>query len=199
VADTTPVPANTDPEILRQAQTGDEAAFGVLMRTHYEQVFRLVHAIMRNEHDSRDVCQEVWLTIWKHLPKFRGDAKFTTWIHPIAVRRAIDHLRKRRRWYDRFLPFSVEADTNADAVESAPEPSTTDDARQQTESAERITRLRRVLDSLPPKLRAVLALREVEGLSYEEIAKVTAIPTGTVMSRLYHARRLLAQKLKDQP
>ena len=150
---------------------------------------------MRHEHDARDVSQEVWLTIWKKLPGFRGDAKFTTWLHPIAVRRAIDHLRKRRRWYDRFLPFSTEDES----VESAPEPVTTDDARQQAEDTERAVRLRRILDGLPPKLRAVLALREVEGLSYEEIAKVTAVPTGTVMSRLYHARRLLAQKLKDHP
>lgn len=165
------------------------------MRAHYEHVFRLVYAILRNEHDARDVCQEVWLKIWKQLPGFRGDAKFTTWIHPIAVRRAIDHLRKRRRWYDRLLPFNVGDGT----VESVPEPVTTDDARQQAEGSERAARLKRILDSLPPKLRATLALRELEGLSYEEIAKATGVPTGTVMSRLYHARRQLAQKSKDQP
>jgi RNA polymerase sigma-70 factor (ECF subfamily) len=193
VADSTPLSTPTDPEILRRAKAGDEAAFGILMRSHYEQVFRLIHAIVRNEHDARDVCQEVWLSIWKQLPRFRGDAKFTTWVHPIAVRRSIDHLRKRQRWYDRFLPFSVSDDT----VESAPEPATQEDARQEAEGTERSAYLRKILDSLPPKLRAVLALRELEGLSYEEIAKVTAVPTGTVMSRLYHARRLLAQKLKD--
>jgi RNA polymerase sigma-70 factor (ECF subfamily) len=193
VAESTSI--TTDPDILRRAQAGDEAAFGVVMREYYAHVFRLVHAIVRNEHDSRDVCQEVWLTIWKRLPQFRGDAKFTTWIHPIAVRRAIDHLRKRQRWYHRFLPFGVDDDT----VESAPEPVTTDDARQKAEGNERLARLRQVLDSLPPKLRAALALREVEGLSYEEIAKATGVPTGTVMSRLYHARRLLTQKLKEHP
>jgi RNA polymerase sigma-70 factor (ECF subfamily) len=184
-----------DPEVLRRAQTGDEAAFGSLMRAHYEPVFRLVYSIVRHEHDARDVCQEVWLTVWKQLPGFRGDAKFSTWLHPIAVRRSLDHLRKRRRWYDRFLPFS----TGHDTVASAPEPVTTDDARSKSEGAERTAELRRVLDSLPPKLRAVLALREVQGLSYEEIARATGIPAGTVMSRLYHARRLLAQKLKEHP
>ena len=109
------------------------------------------------------------------------------------MRRSIDHLRKRQRWYNRFLPFSVDNDT----VESAPEPATNEDARQEAEGNDRSAYLRKILDGLPPKLRAVLALRELEGLSYEEIAKVTAVPTGTVMSRLYHARRLLAQKLKD--
>ena len=192
VSEPTPTPATIEPELLRRAQTGDEAAFGTIMRAHYGRIFRLVYAMVRNEHDARDVCQEVWLTVWRQLPGFRGDAKFTTWLHPIATRRALDHLRKRRRWYDRFLPFSAAGSE----IASVPEPAATDDARQSAEAADHTARLRQALDSLPPKLRAALALREVEGLSYEEIAQATGIPTGTVMSRLYHARRLLAQKLK---
>jgi RNA polymerase sigma-70 factor (ECF subfamily) len=181
-----------DPDLLRRAQSGDEAAFGVVMRTYYDRSFRLVYSIVGNEADARDVCQEVWLTVWKQLSGFRGGAKFSTWLHPIAVRRAIDHLRKRRRWYDRFLPFSV----GDDSVESVPEPATTTDARQEADANEDVQRLRQALETLPPKHRAVLALREVEGLSYEEIAATIGVPTGTVMSRLYHARRMLAQKLK---
>lgn len=183
------------PEILRQAQSGNEAAFGVLMRDHYERIFRVVYAIVRHDADARDVCQEVWLTVWKELPKFRGESKFTTWLHPIATRRALDHLRRRRRWFDRFLPFGYEG-TDAGQV---PEPATTDDAGKQAEGAERRTEIQAALAALPPKLRAVLALREVEGLSYEEIAQAVSVPTGTVMSRLYHARRLLAQKLGAKP
>jgi len=196
VPEPTPATPELDPAVLRRAQAGEAVAFGIVMRTHYEQVFRLVYAIVRNEHDARDVCQEVWLTVWKQLSGFRGEARFTTWLHPIAVRRAVDHLRKRRRWFDRFLPFSADTD---DSVESAPEPVTTTDARQETDQTERVTLVRRAIDALPPKLRAVLAMREVQGLSYEEIARATGIPTGTVMSRLYHARRALAQKLKDLP
>ncbi|MBI3885414.1 MAG: sigma-70 family RNA polymerase sigma factor [Opitutae bacterium] len=191
----TPPSAEVDPALLGRARAGDEAAFGAIMRAHYERTFRLVYAIVRHEHDARDVCQEVWLTVWRELPNFRGDAQFTTWLHPIATRRSLDHLRKRRRWFDRFLPIAV----GDDAVESAPEPAAPDDTRGASERTDRLAQLRRVLDSLPPKLRVVLALREVEGLSYDEIARATSIPTGTVMSRLYHARRLLAQKLKDLP
>ncbi|MDB6165132.1 MAG: sigE 2 [Lacunisphaera sp.] len=189
--------ASADPDraLLQRAQAGDQDSFGQLMRAHYEPVFRLVYAIIRNEHDARDVCQEVWLTVWKQLPGFRGEAKFTTWLHPIATRRAVDHLRKRRRWYDRFIPFTTDDAT----VESAPEPVTTADARDEAEQGERSAQLRRVLDTLPPKLRAVLALREVQGLSYDEIARATGVPAGTVMSRLYHARRLLAQKPGTKP
>ena len=195
MAEASPSTADVDPELMRRARAGEEAAFGTIMKAHYEPVFRLVYSIVRNEHDARDVCQEVWLIVWKQLGGFRGDAKFTTWLHPIAVRRAVDHLRKRRRWYDRFLPFS----TGDESVESVPEPVSTADHRADTEQAERSAQLRRAIDALPPKLRAVLALREIQGLSYDEIARATGIPVGTVMSRLYHARRQLAQKLKDQP
>ena len=182
-----------DPDLLRRAQAGDEAAFGVIMRAHYERTFRLVCAILHNEADARDVCQEVWLTVWKQLATFRADSRFSTWLHPIATRRALDHLRKRRRWFDRFLPF----DTGEDNAVEVPEPATTDDARGQAEGNETVARVRAALANLPPKHRAVLALRELEGLSYEEIAAAVGIPAGTVMSRLHHARRLLAEKLKD--
>ncbi len=187
---TDPSPA-IDADLLRRAQSGDEAAFGTIMRQHYEKTFRLVFAIVRHEADARDVCQEVWLTIWRELPRFRGDAKFSTWLHPIATRRALDHLRKRRRWFDRCLPFNPDDK----AITAAPETVTAEDASRLAAGADRAAQLRAALDSLPPKMRAVLALREIEGLSYEEIAQATSIPTGTVMSRLYHARRLLAQKL----
>jgi RNA polymerase sigma-70 factor, ECF subfamily len=187
---------STPAALLQRAQRGDEAAFGAIMREHYAAIFRVVVSVVRNEHDARDICQEVWLTVWREIPKFRGDAKFTTWVHPIAVRKSLDHLRKRRRWFDRFLPFSQSPD---DEHPTAPEPSTESTGRDEAEGNERAERLHRALDALPPKHRTVLALRELQGLSYEEIAAATSVPTGTVMSRLYHARRLLAQKLKETP
>lgn len=191
-----PSPANS-PELIARARAGDQEAFGKLMRAHYEPVFRVVFGIVRNEHDARDVSQEVWVKVWRELPNFRGDAKFTTWVHPIAVRKSLDHLRKRRRWFDRFLPIAGgDDDATPEAVVVA-EPATDATARDEAEGGERREQLRRALDALPPKHRAVLALRELQGLSYEEIATATALPVGTVMSRLYHARRQLAQKLQD--
>lgn len=187
-------PLNPDAGLLRRAQSGDEAAFGEIVQSSYEYVFRLVVSIVRNEHDARDVCQEIWLVVWRNLGKFRGDSKFSTWLHPIAVRRSIDHLRKRRRWFDRFVPFGGDEDEPG-----APEPVETADPRQEMESVERDDRFERALSTLPPKHKTVLALREIQGLSYDEIAKAMKCRPGTVMSRLYHARRLLAQKLKDMP
>jgi RNA polymerase sigma-70 factor (ECF subfamily) len=189
-------------ELVRRAQAGDEAAFGDLVRAHYESAFRTALSILRHEHDARDVVQDVWVVVWKKLPAFRGDAKFSTWLHPIIVRRSLDHLRKRRRWFDRFLPFQSEGDDPADAVvrvSTAAEPATEETPRDELEKSEKNLRFERALASLPPKHRTVLALREIQGLSYEEIARAMKCKTGTVMSRLFHARRLLLRKLKDLP
>lgn len=185
---------SNEPELLQRARGGDQQAFGELMRAHHESVFRLVYAVVRREHDARDISQEVWLAVWQQLAGFRGDAQFSTWLHAIAVRRAVDALRKRRRWYDRFLPIAVDDDT----IESAPEPEDAADPREGAEQTERKVALDAALNSLSPKLRAVVALREIQGLSYDEIAQATGIPAGTVMSRLFHARRLLARKLGEK-
>lgn len=183
--------------LIARARTGDQDAFGELMQRHYALTFRLTHAIVRNEHDARDLCQDIWLKVWQDLPSFRGDATFTTWLHPIATRQAIDHLRKRRRWFDRFLPFlrndEFTSDTSAHAFVA---PDDTRDALQQAEASERYER---ALATLPPHHRAALALRELQGLAYEDIARALGCPVGTVMSRLHTARRLLAQKLKSDP
>ena len=184
---------------MRRAQTGDEDAFGALVRANYERVFRTVVGILRDEHEARDVCQEVWIAVWKNLATFRGEAQFSTWVHPTAVRRAIDALRRRQKWLHRFLPFLAERD---ESVAAGPEPMATEgDPRQENERAERMEHFERALAALPEKHRAVLVLREVEGRSYEEIARALDCRPGTVMSRLFNARRLLVQKLKlgEQP
>jgi RNA polymerase sigma-70 factor (ECF subfamily) len=188
-----------EPELLQRARAGDEDAFGEIVRAYYERVFRTVVGVVRDEHEARDVCQDVWIAVWKNLGTFRGDAKFSTWLHPIAVRRAIDSQRRRKKWLHRFLPFLAERDAE---VESAPEPAATEaeaDPRGATEGVERKERFERALAALPEKHRTVLVLREVEGMSYEEIAQTLDCRPGTVMSRLFNARRLLAQKLENLP
>lgn len=194
----TPDTANVEleAELIRRAQAGDEAAFGDIVRNHYEPVFRRVASILRNEHDARDVSQEIWVAVWRTLKDYRAEAKFSTWLYAIATRRAIDHLRKRQRWFSRFLPFlgnSENAEMTIEPPSPAPGP------RDQLEAKERDDRFERAIASLPPKLRAVLAMREIEGLSYEEIAGTLDCRPGTVMSRLFNARRLLAHKLGDLP
>ena len=205
MSDAIEITPEVERELVQRAQSGNEDAFGTLMRNHYEPVFRLVNSMLRDEHSARDVCQEIWLTVWKNIGAFRGEAKFSTWVHPIATRRAIDHLRSRKRWFNRFIPFLSDASSTSDAdsggnrVDAAPEAVAASDPRQDLEHQERNARFERAISALPPKHRAVLALREVQGLSYDEIATNLGIARGTVMSRLFHARRLLVQKLGDQP
>lgn len=201
----TEISPEAERDLVRKAQAGGEDAFGTLMRLHYEPVFRHVQAMLRDEHSARDVCQEIWLTVWKNVGAFRGDAKFSTWLYPIATRRAIDHLRSRKRWFNRFIPFLTDtagtndADSGGDRVDAAPEAVAGSDPRQEIERSEGNARFERAIDALPPKHRVVLALREIQGLSYDEIAAQTGLARGTVMSRLFHARRMLVQKLGDQP
>jgi RNA polymerase sigma-70 factor (ECF subfamily) len=190
-----PLSPESERELLQRAQAGNEEAFGTLMRHHYEPTFRHVQAMIRDEHAARDVCQEIWLTVWNKLKDFRGEAKFSTWVYPIATRRAIDHLRSKQRWTKRFLPFLSGEDDEEHGGARTPEAVAESDPRADLEKVERNARFERALASLPPKHRGVLALREVQGLSYDEIAENLGIARGTVMSRLFHARRLLAQKL----
>jgi RNA polymerase sigma-70 factor (ECF subfamily) len=190
-----PDPIAAELESVRRAQAGDEAAFGEIVRSHYERIYRRVFAITRNEHDARDICQEIWVSIWRSLSDFRGEAQFSTWLYAIATRRAIDHLRKRRRWFERFVPFL----TSEDSGETLEPPSGDPGPREQAEHREGNLRFERAIAALPPKYQAVIALREVEGLSYEEIARTLKCRPGTVMSRLFTARRLLAQTLEDLP
>jgi RNA polymerase sigma-70 factor (ECF subfamily) len=182
-------------ELIRRAQSGDEEAFGEIVREHYDRLFRRVVAITRNEHDARDICQEIWVTVWRRLKDYRGEAKFSTWLYSVATRRALDHLRKRRRWFSRFLPFLESEDTGAVIEPVSPEPI----APEQLEHAEQKARFERAIAALPPKHRAVIVLREIEGLSYEEIAETLGCRQGTVMSRLFTARRLLAQNFEESP
>lgn len=186
---------NSEPELLRRARAGDEAAFGEIVRLHYERIYRHVVAMARNEHDAQDICQEIWIVVWRNLKSYREDSKLSTWLYSIATRRAIDHLRQRRRWYERFLPFlsRPESSERIDPVSLAANP------REGLERRERHARFEQAVEALPPKQKAVLTLREIDGFSYEEIAHILHCRTGTVMSRLFNARRLLAQKLKDLP
>jgi len=190
--------ADAESDLIARARNGEAQAFGLLMQSHHEGVFRRVFSIVRNHEDARDLCQDIWFSAWKQLGSFRGEARFATWMFTLATRRAIDHVRKRRRWFDRFLSFSRNDGDSTTAQEMEfPDPGP--GPSEHVEEHERAERLEKALAGLPAVPRAVLAMRELEGLSYAEIAATLNCPVGTVMSRLHHARRLLLKQLKDLP
>jgi RNA polymerase sigma-70 factor (ECF subfamily) len=175
-------------ELVERAARGDRQAFERLVASHVPQVWKVVYRILRHREDAEDVVQEVFLTAFRSLPSFRGDSKLSTWLHHIAVTRALNHLdrasEKARRASEPLqddeedgvaAPIATLADTSATPLQAL-------------ESKELMRRLAECLAKLPPAWRAVLALRDAESRSYEEIAAILAIALGTVRSRLARAR-----------
>src|SRR5262249_55540066 len=171
---------DSDLNLVRAAQRGDRNAFRALVERHQRGVFGVALGMLRNPEDARDACQEVFLRAHRRLAGYAGDAAFFTWLYRIAVNTCIDELRRRRadlRELDDSLPTS-DPDPADEVI--------TRELRQEIGAA---------LEQLSAPHRTVLILREVEGLSYDEIASVVGCPKGTVMSRLFHARRRMQQIL----
>jgi RNA polymerase sigma-70 factor (ECF subfamily) len=177
-----PEPEPIDDVLVRRARDGDRAAFDRLVGLHLPRVWGVVFRIVRNREDAEDVVQEVFLTAHRSIAEFRGDAAFSTWLHRIAVTRALNHL-------DRASVRIAKASASIDD-EDAPEiaAAATDTPLRALESKELLRRLAACLEKLPAAWRAVVALRDAEELPYEEIARVLGIELGTVRSRLARAR-----------
>jgi RNA polymerase sigma-70 factor (ECF subfamily) len=180
-----------DRALVERATRGDREAFGWLVRRHQDRIFNVAYQVVRNRDDALDVAQEAFVRAFASLPTFKGEASFTTWIHRIAVNLAIDCLRRRRRGDPQDYDDSRAAPEDGEIGASAPENPETALGSRQVRAL-----LARGLEQLPPVHRAVLVLREIEGLSYEEIAQAVDCSLGTVMSRLFYARRKLRKVLQ---
>ncbi|MGJ3243279.1 MAG: RNA polymerase sigma factor [Opitutales bacterium] len=188
---------DADEDTLDRARRGDTAAFRQLVRRHHERLYRTLYGLLRDASLTEEVEQAVWVKVWQKLPAFRGEAAFTTWLHRIAIRAAWDAVRRKRR-RDPEVPLVTEADRRADPDRTPNEP---DDPGSRPDRVADRSEFRRAfaaaLDTLSAKHRLPLVLRDVEGLSYQAIAQKLGIRPGTVMSRLFHARRQLQRQLKD--
>jgi RNA polymerase sigma-70 factor (ECF subfamily) len=177
---------------VRELQAGSEEAFTALLKAYQNPVFNLVAHIVENDSDAADVLQDVFLKVFRGIHHFHGDSSLKTWIYRIAVHEASNH---RRSWIRRHRrePFSLEERTTQPAVSRAEDRSET--PYQAFEQLERQTLVKRALASLAQPYRTVVVLREIEGLSYEEIANVVGVAEGTVKSRLMRGRELLRHKI----
>jgi RNA polymerase sigma-70 factor (ECF subfamily) len=165
-----------DEALVRRAKAGDREAFGGLVDRFQAPVYRVVRGILSDPADAEDVAQEAFLRAYESLPKFRGESGFFTWLYRIAVNEAL-RARKRRSF------ARIEAVPEAEA----PRPETPD------EDGPSPAALERLLGKLSDEFRAIVVLRDLEGLSYQEIAETLEIPMGTVESRLFRARRDLRE------
>ncbi len=174
-------------ELFRAAAAGDEDAFSRLVRLHEKKVYHLALRICGDPEDAADVAQEAFLSAWKGLPAFRGEAGFSTWLYRLTSNAAIDHLRRTRRQRGET---SLDGDgQRIDAVDAAPSP------QARTEAAELREAVLAGFAQLSDAHRQALALREVQELSYEEIAAVLQVDLGTVKSRISRARSALRKIL----
>ena len=169
-----------DAQWVALAQQGDTAAFGALVRMHQDRIYRHLLNLTGSREEALELAQEVFIKAWEGLPQWRPDAQFHTWLYRIASNAALDVLRRRK--LAAFVPLEDEHD------EPAPQPG----PQEQLQATQGIRALDAALARLAPEHREIVLLREVEGLSYDELATTLRIDPGTVKSRLARARAALA-------
>lgn len=182
-----------DPQLVKRVQAGDRYAFDLLVRKYQYRIAALVRRYVRDEAEAEDVVQESFIRAWRALPQFRGDAQFYTWLYRIAVNTAKNHLTHLGR-------RPVTEDIDDDQASAVREAGAMRDLATPEHEALRGEMERLVLaavDGLAPELRQALTLREVEGLSYEEIAERMQCPIGTVRSRIFRARDAIDVQLRQ--
>jgi RNA polymerase sigma-70 factor, ECF subfamily len=187
-----------DHTLVQRARSGDERAFRLLVERYQRKVYAVALGMVKDREEAMDVVQEAFVKVHRSLDSFKADATFYTWLYRITVNVSIDLIRRRGGSRSEAVEFDERighdlTEANLGAVSS------------QLESNPERTVLRRelgekiqeALDQIPEKHRAILLLRELDGLSYEELAQVLEIPKGTVMSRLFHARAKVQKLLSE--
>jgi RNA polymerase sigma-70 factor (ECF subfamily) len=172
-------------ELVTAARSGDQAAFAQLVEATHRDTFTLAVRLTGNEEDARDVTQEAYLRAYRGLPRFRGDAQFSTWMYRITANCAATYLGRRNRHRHEPLPESAELiDLRTDV-----------DPELRSDAVDLRDRLLLALDSLPPKLRAVVVLRDVYELSHDAIAEELGISATAAKVRLHRARHKLRSEV----
>ncbi len=186
------VDVTDEDRLLERARSGDRQAFEELMTTHLQRVWRVVWSILRHAEDTEDVVQEVFLAAHRSLATYRGDSRFSTWLHRIAVNRALNH---RDRMSEKVRRDSRPLEDESGPLEI---PDGSSSPLRELEMKELKRKLSECMERIPPAWRAVLALKVEGSLSYEEIAGAVGIAVGTVRSRLARARLALRRCVEGE-
>ena len=176
-------------ELVAAAQAGERGAFDELVRRTYVEMYTLAVRLTANEEDASDVVQEAYLRAWKGIRRFRGDAQFTTWMYRITANAASTMTQRRRR--QRVTHIDEVAEPMEMRVEHQPEGA--------AESAAALEELSVAVSALPPKLRAIVVLKDVYGLSHEDIAEELGISVAAAKVRLHRGRKKLRDLLYEDP
>ncbi len=185
--------AATDDDLVQAARKGDMVAFEQLVARHRDKIFARAYSMMRNEEEAIDLSQEAWVKGWQRLVQFQGESSFTTWMTRIVINLCLDQLRKKKRQ----RAESIEAMEEESGGVERQMPVVMVNPTERLERAELRVRIDEALGKLSEAHRTVLVLHEFERMEYKNIAKTMSCSIGTVMSRLFYARRKMASLLQD--
>lgn len=178
-------------DLVRLAQNGDTAAFAELVRTHNSMIHAQILRMMKDEQDTKDIVQLTWIKAWNKLDSFRFESAFSSWLYRVATFTALDAIRKKKSLRETSL------DSFDQNFDSAPSVVASPNQIHNLESKELKEHFEKSIDKLPEMHREAIVLREIEGLSYAEIADRMKCKKGTVMSRIFNARKSLHHYMKE--
>jgi RNA polymerase sigma-70 factor, ECF subfamily len=184
----------SDLVLVKRVQRGDKTAFDLLVRKYQHKVVKLVLRYVRNPAEAEDIAQEAFIKAYRALPQFRGDSAFYTWMYRIAINTAKNSLASRDR-----SPIAYDLDLNdpeeSHSVQTKLQDPDTPEGMALTEEIRLI--VNSAIEALPEELKTAIVLRELDGLSYEEIAAAMECPVGTVRSRIFRAREAIDKRLRE--
>jgi RNA polymerase sigma-70 factor (ECF subfamily) len=184
-----------DQQLVERAQRGDKTAFELLVAKYQRKLVRLLSRFIRDPTEVEDVAQEAFIKAYRALPSFRGDSAFYTWLYRIGINTAKNYLVAMGRRAPTVSETESPDSESSEESGQVPDYNTPEHELMSRQIAETVNR---AVDDLPEELRTAITLRELEGLSYEDIAGIMNCPIGTVRSRIFRAREAIAEKLRPQ-
>ena len=182
-----------DQALVERVQRGDKRAFELLVTKYQRKIFRLLSRLIRDAAEIEDVAQEAFIKAYRALPNFRGESAFYTWLYRIAINTAKNYLVAQGRRAPTTTETEIDEAENFDEGDQLRDVNTPDSMLLSKQVGEAVNR---AIERLPEDLRTAIVLRELEGLSYEEIAETMNCPIGTVRSRIFRAREAIAEELR---
>lgn len=182
-----------DQQLVERVQRGDKLAFELLVAKYQRKLARLLSRLIRNPTEIEDVSQETFIKAYRALPSFRGDSAFYTWLYRIGINTAKNYLVSQGRRAPTTTDFNAE---EAEAFDDADQLRDYNTPENELMSKQIAATVNKAMESLPDELRTALTLREIDGMSYEDIAEIMNCPIGTVRSRIFRAREAVAERLR---
>ena len=182
-----------DQKLVEKAQKGDKKAFGMLVEKYQRRLNRLLSRMVRDQSEIEDIVQDSFIKAYRAINNFRGDSAFYTWLYRIGINTAKNHLVKLGKRPKAMNEVEIEEIEN---FEDAPDLRSHETPESSMMSREIVASVNQTIEALPNELKEAISLREMDGLSYEEIADLMNCPIGTVRSRIFRAREVIAEKLK---